>query len=355
MKQLRKITIGFKVIKALIENKLYGKRTPIIATILITNRCNLKCFYCYAKVFNRQVEDLSKTDIFRMIDDLKRMGTVLIILSGGEPLLRDDVGEIINYIMKKNNLMCEVLTNGHFVEKRIDDLKKVDSLCISIDGDEESHDKIRGKGSYAKAIKALGLSLAHNIKTRIHTTLTKNNLSSLEHLVNLAQMYGVGLNCALASKHTDDPSLKFSNGEVREFYVKLKQYKKRGYPILNAYSTLDYLINWPLSYSYVFYEGDEMPRVKLLPCKRKDFTCYIDADGCLYPCATMWGKNGFNVLDSGVQKAWGNVLNLKCKSCITEVEVNMLFKGNLKSLLNIFKYTFSNKFIRRKKNIGKKD
>jgi MoaA/NifB/PqqE/SkfB family radical SAM enzyme len=343
-----KMVIGAKLIKALIMNRFFGRRIPLIATILITNRCNLRCTYCYAKVSDRQMEDLSKTDIFLMIDALKKAGTVLIVLSGGEPLIRDDVGEIIDYVRKKN-LMCEVLTNGYPVEKRIDDLKKVDSLCISIDGDEQTHDRGRGKGSYATAVRALEAALAHNISTRIHATITTNNISSLRYLINLAQTYGVRVNCAIAAKHTEDKSLNFNDKEIREFYKRLKEYKKKGCLILNAYSTLDYLANWPLSFSYVNNNGDETSGIKLIPCKRKDFTCYINTDGKLYPCATIWGKNGLSVLDKGVQEAWDNLLNLRCRACITEVEANELFNGSLTSLLNIFQYTITDRFTRKKK------
>lgn len=338
MQMARKIKAGCNVIGSILANKLYGKRTPLIATLLVTNRCNLKCNYCYARVFDRKIEDMPIQEIFKIIDDLKALGTVLMVLSGGEPLLRDDLPDIIRHA-KKNGLLCEVLTNGALVAEKAEDLKNIDYLCISLDGNETDHDKSRRKGSYKAAVSAIETALDMGIQTRIHATLTKNNVRSLPHLAELAKTYGVRLNCAIASRHTQDPSLLFSKEEIRDFYIRLKEYSRKKYPIVNALSTLDYLINWPLSYDYIYKEGDQLPPFKLVACKRKDFTCYIDVDGSLYPCSTMWNASCGNVRSDGLKTAWQKVLGLKCRSCITEVEANLLFNGNAKSFMNIFAYT----------------
>lgn len=337
------MVIGARFLRAIILNKLLKKRTPIMANLFITNRCHLRCFYCYADV-NNGIEDLKKQDIFHIIDELKKLGTVMVVLLGGEPLLRKDIGKIIDYVADKK-MMCEVLTSGYKIAERIADLKKLDSICISIDGDEYNHDLNRGKGSYKTAIKALKIAISNNIQTRIHSTITRNNLSSIDHVANLSKKYNVKLNCALASAHTDNNALNFTNEEIRNFYVKLKKYKQEGYPISNAYSTLDYLIKWPGSFSFIAEEADvRFQNVKLIPCKRKDFTCYIDTDGSLYPCATKWNKyHAMNIKKAGVKRSWDALVNLKCKSCITEVEVNMLFNANFKSLINVASYVFVDK------------
>lgn len=338
-----KIIIGTQFLKAIFLNKLLKKRTPIMANLFVTNRCHLKCFYCYANV-NSGIEDFTKKDIFHIIDELKKLGTVIVVLLGGEPLLRKDIGEIIDYVVDKK-MMCELLTSGCKMAERISDLIKLDSLCISIDGDEYCHDLNRGKGSYKAAIEALEIAIRNNIQTRIHSTITRNNLISIDHIAGLSKKYNVKLNCALAAAHTDDNALNFTNEEIRNFYIKLKKYKQEGYPISNSYSTLDYLINWPMSFSFVSDEGDYcFQDIELISCKRRDFTCYIDTNGSLYPCATKWNKyHAMNINKVGVKKAWDALVNLKCKSCITEVEVNMLFNANFKSLINVASYVFVDK------------
>lgn len=331
---------GIMILKAIVLNKFFKKRIPLIASIFLTNRCNLKCFYCYAKVFGRKIEDPTKQELFKIIDGLKELGTVMIVLLGGEPLLRKDIAEIIEYIVK-NKIMCEVLTNGFMVEENIQTLKKVDSLCISIDGDKYHHELNRGNGSYEICINALKSAVKNGIPTRIHATITRNNIESLPALLDLSRRYGVKLNCTTASVHTDDEALRFNNEEIRNFFKTLKAYKQKGYPILNAMSSLDYLIKWPESFSYVTQmPNSSIKGIRLLPCKRKDFTCYIDVDGSLYPCATIWNTPVPNIKEAGLKQAWEAISSLKCQSCITEVEANMLFSGNLRSFMNIFTYVF---------------
>lgn len=350
--KIRKFKAGIMLIRAIVLNKLYGKRTPLWANLFITNRCNLNCLYCFVDVNNKTVEDFSLEQIFKMVDELKELGTIVVCLLGGEPLLRKDLNGIVDYIHSKG-MLSEINTNGIKIDQHIDTLKKVDSVCISIDGDEYHHDLNRGKGSYKTALAAIECASVNNLHLRIHSTVTKNNTPSLDHVVKLARQFNVKLNCAIAAipSGVNNDALKFSNEEIRDFYKKIMEYKKNGYPISNAGSTLKYLINWP--YSFDFLADNEMSvpcDVKTFPCKRKAFTCYVDADGMMYPCATIWKKKKVgNVLDVGVERAWELVETLDCTFCITEVEVNMLFNAKPSSLWNVFSYMVTDPL--RRKNI----
>ena len=78
------------------------KRVPLIVNYQVTTLCNLRCIYCYADLHSPKEErDLSTAEIFREIDELYGLGTRWIRLMGGEPLMRDDIGAIIDYIKKK--------------------------------------------------------------------------------------------------------------------------------------------------------------------------------------------------------------------------------------------------------------
>jgi len=350
-KILRKGYVAYRVALTIVLNRLLGYRKPLMANLFITNKCNLRCTYCYFD-FNKNASELPLEEVCRRVDELKSMGTVLIVLLGGEPTLRKDLDVIIDHIIS-NNMMVEIITNGVFVNQHIHHLKKVDSLCISVDGDESSHDKLRGNGSFKVAIDAIKLAKKNKIKTRMHGCITKQNLNSLDFLVELSLKYDVPLNCAVAVDHSETPGsvsyankdaadvLGFTNDEVRDYYKQIKNYKNKGYPIINSMSTLNYMINWPLSFSYISYdEVDLVSGKKALPCKRKDFTVYIDTNGNLYPCATLWGKKcESNIFAKGGGKqAYEDVLKLPCKSCITETEAHIFFSGQLNSLLDILSY-----------------
>ena len=87
-------------------------------------------------------------------------------------------------------------TNGYFVKKRIEALKKVDHLCISLDGNKESNDKSRGEGSFEKIIEGIKCATENGIAVRVHATLSKitNNEESLKFLVEFCKRMDVKLN-----------------------------------------------------------------------------------------------------------------------------------------------------------------
>ncbi|MCK5655134.1 MAG: radical SAM protein [Candidatus Aureabacteria bacterium] len=326
---------GLKTISSIVRNRITGYKIPLLAYILVTNRCNLNCVYCFSNANKTKDLDIPLDRLFSIIDQLKECGTILITIGGGEPCLRGDIGEICDYILKKG-MMVEVVTNGINFEKNLDAMKKIDFLAISIDGDENAHDKNRGKGSFKVAVKALELAKEHGIHTRIHACFSRNTANSLPGLMKISKKYKLKVNIAVPSLHTDDPLLAFTDDEIREYYSRMKDYKKNGYPVSNSYSTLDFISKWPGDFGYVSEKQDSS--LPYLPCKRKEFCIYIDADGYAYPCGAVWSKYRFNVFEIGVKKAFEEFCKVTCTNCIGEVEFNLLFNGSLSSLANVAEF-----------------
>ncbi|MBE3116664.1 radical SAM protein, partial [Candidatus Bathyarchaeota archaeon] len=105
-------------------------RKPHHAQWLITRKCNYRCLGC--NVWKEQDQnELSTAEIKKGLDILKKMGIVELVLSGGDPLLRDDIGEIINHASKL--FVTTVYDNGSMATKKIDSLRNVDFVAISID------------------------------------------------------------------------------------------------------------------------------------------------------------------------------------------------------------------------------
>lgn len=330
--KLKHLKAGIRTVTAIARNKITGYRAPLLAYILVTNRCNLDCVYCFSNAHRTSPMDLSSEQLFSIIDQLKQCGTLMITVSGGEPCLRNDLGEIIEYILQKG-MLVELVTNGIRFEKNIDIIRKVDFLAISVDGSEEAHDKNRGKGSFKVAMKALELACQHGIHTRIHASFSKYNAHSLPDLMEICKKFGVRANIAVPSIHASDPSLSFGDDEIKAYYRQMKEYKEKGYLISNAAATLNYIINWPGHFGYIAEKPE--PGLPYLPCKRKDFSVYINADGCAYPCCAVWGKYNFNVLEKGVCEVFDNFKKIPCNTCIGEAEFHLLFQGNISSIINV--------------------
>jgi MoaA/NifB/PqqE/SkfB family radical SAM enzyme len=155
--------------KAIIKNRLLGARQPLSVSYTVTNRCNKKCAYC--KVWDTKEKELGTEEALGIIDELGEMGCQRLGLTGGEPLLRKDIGEIIGRA-KEKGIFTGLVTNGSLVPKRIEELKELDLLQVSLDGPKEVHDKHRGKGAYKEAIKAIRIARENDMRVWVTTVLT---------------------------------------------------------------------------------------------------------------------------------------------------------------------------------------
>lgn len=186
--------------------KLFGKfgfsPFPSLITILITKRCNFNCLGCssaspaYTKHFGKNKEkDLSLNDIKKILDQVAWFKP-FIYLNGGEPTLRPDLLEIVEYV-KRKNLVCALTTNGSMFNRRfLESLikTKLDFLSVSIDGPRPFHDKIRGfDGAFGKA--ALGIRILAEFKKkykinyphiRLASIIYPNNLDNSKYIIGLA-------------------------------------------------------------------------------------------------------------------------------------------------------------------------
>lgn len=167
---------------------------PVVIWNLI-RRCNLQCKHCYSTSLDIDFKDeLSTEQIKATIDDLKVAQVPVLILSGGEPLLRPDIYEITAYA-KAKGFYVALSTNGTLInEDNIEQIKAADFqyVGISIDGLEEFHDEFRRqKGSFKTSMHAIKLCKEAGIKVGMRLCLTKDNFNDLPAMLNLMEEYGV--------------------------------------------------------------------------------------------------------------------------------------------------------------------
>ncbi|NPA33046.1 MAG: radical SAM protein [Aquificae bacterium] len=175
-----------------IKNSLEGKiKDPFRGVILIwnlTNRCNLYCKHCYAWA-NRDKDELSTKEALSLIDQLVESNVKHAILSGGEPLLREDVYEIAK-ALRSAGIKTSLSTNGLLInEENVKLIKEsFDYVGISVDGTREVHDRFRGmRGAFERSLGALTLCTKEGINVGVRFTLTKMTQNELPYVFELAQ------------------------------------------------------------------------------------------------------------------------------------------------------------------------
>lgn len=130
---------------------------PKEISIEITNKCNLNCKHCCIDA-NSRTDEMSTDEIYRSIRKIAKWNPDNVSISGGEPLVRRDIKEILIYLRKVYNGKITLSTNGLLIDKEnIETLKKcVDYFEISLDGvDESSCSKIRGEGVFEKVVETV--------------------------------------------------------------------------------------------------------------------------------------------------------------------------------------------------------
>lgn len=327
-------------VAAIMKGHLTGRRIPIFVTLCVTRRCNLRCIYCYMECSAKNGREFTKEELFRLIDELARMGMRYISLNGGEVLLRDDIEEIIDKI-KDKKILCHLSTNGLLAKKRLSALKKVDSIAISIDGKDASNDLNRGSGTFDKIAEALELLNRNGVQYHTHTVLTRNNRTAVEEMMDLAKRYGfMAQFSTLRPEDSPDKSIALSDDEARAIIRKIIGYKKSGFPVFFSNDAYKNALNWPFAYDKQA-TFEKLPEgYKPMPCFMKRFSCHIEPDGTVYPCIVLVNKfNAKNLREVGFKKAWEDLAKNECRACynICCNDLNLTFGLRPHSLWNAFK------------------
>jgi AdoMet-dependent heme synthase len=161
----------------------------------ITRACNLKCAHCRASaVDERSPDELSTGDCFRLVDGIMKVGKPILILTGGEPLVRPDVFDIAQYAVSKG-LKVVMGSNGTLITDEIANRLKsipISRIAVSLDFPLPSlQDKFRGQaGAYAAAMAGISAIRKAGMELQINCTLTKLNIAYLEQLLKLALELG---------------------------------------------------------------------------------------------------------------------------------------------------------------------
>ena len=161
----------------------------------VTRACNLACKHCRAEAHCEPYPgELSTDEATTLIDSFPQTGSPIIIFTGGEPLMRKDVFELVEHARSKD-LRCVMAPNGTLITPENARRMKesgISRCSISIDGPEAvSHDLFRGvPGAFAEALRGISYLRDQGIEFQINTTVTKGNLGKFKEIFALAQSLG---------------------------------------------------------------------------------------------------------------------------------------------------------------------
>jgi len=308
----------------------FGKKYPLTVSHIITTRCNLRCSYC--DMWKHKEDEMNTSQIFQMLDEFSEMGMRRYGITGGEPLLRKDIGEVISYA-KKKGLIVTLFTNGYFVKSRIDELKDLDVLITSFDGSKEVHEANRQEGAYDKVIEAIKIAREHGKVVWVGVTITKNNLNSIDFILEKSKELGFGM---LFQPVYDYPGYSSDKAEdLQNFGYRYKKAidkiivaKKKGYLVLNSKKYLKLMKN-PLN---------QKPNK---PCWAGKTYCALTPGGRVSPCFKIYALEQWpSGVEMGFKKAFLSLPDKpKCYGCFSyaTTESNLFYSLNLPVMWNTYR------------------
>ena len=173
------------------------KRNPPGPVVIwnLVRRCNLTCKHCYSISADKDFPgELDTGEVFAVMDDLKRFRVPVLILSGGEPLLRPDIYDIAKRA-KDMGFYVGLSSNGTLIDEyNIDRIAAIgfDYVGVSLDGIAETHDRFRRMdGAYEASLRGIRLCRDKGIKVGIRFTLTQDNAQDLPGLLQLMDDEGL--------------------------------------------------------------------------------------------------------------------------------------------------------------------
>jgi len=274
-------------------------RSPLILTHRITSLCNCRCKTCDLwKKSSEYKGDLSKEEIFDMLENAKSAGMVGYAVWGGEPFFRKDLPEILQYA-KKLNFITMVTTNGYLLKERYKEISQfTDFLTVSIDSHDDLHDEMRGvKGIQKRAVE--GIKLCKDIKIIVINSVISNlNIEKVDGLLNLSKELGVSHAFEpmdIASEYFEPNSqFRLNQDELKLVFSRIMKFKKAGFRIANSTS---YLQNFS---------------------KQKKYTCHAPK---MMVTVSPHGDISFCTSDY-----WGNVKNKKFREIFASKEFKIFSK-----------------------------
>jgi MoaA/NifB/PqqE/SkfB family radical SAM enzyme len=293
----------------------HKKIHPFEVQAQLLNACNLRCVYCRCPEVKT---DLLSTDEWRdIIKSLGKHGTMRIKFQGGEPTLRKDFKEICAEA-KRAGMITAAVTHGGMIASQPDLVEHLDELVVSLDSaNADRNDRLRGAGSFQKAVKAIEVGLSRGLRTFVNMTVCKDNLPDVQVTLEFCEKLGVLINIQpvkFGRDYYDDEAryLSLTHEQIRNLHTQLVKWKKEKRGLLFSARAYQKGIFWPDT-SVLTVKSESTSA-----CMGGRHYIHIEANGDVLPCI-QHGANFVpeNILKDGFVSAIHNARHHDCGDCWT--------------------------------------
>ncbi len=276
-----------------LRNAVSVGRIPINGTVEFTSRCNFRCVQCYNDISGSRNGELSTSKWKELLDQITDAGTLFLVITGGEPLLRKDFSELYEYAIRKG-LITTCFTNGSLITQEIATLFKTlppTNVEISMYGaSEDVYKKVTGRsGMYERLLEGIQMLKENDISIILKTVLLKTNIHELPKIQEFAKKNDIYHRFDAAIVPRLDGDMAPSDERLDE----------------------EEIVNWYLSTNKLRNEWKKLyESTKDIPATDRLYTCgaavnsfHINAQGWLNPCV-MSDDSRFSLVNDSFEKGW---------------------------------------------------
>jgi len=320
--------LGWAFARSLASYQLGGSPRPFSATFAVTNRCNLRCRYCNTPFLDPR--HLSLNEIELLFSKLKQLGVVRLGLAGGEPLVRDDIGQIVA-LAKTQGFWLSLNTNLNLYRRHAALFDHVGLVFTSLDGTFAHHREARGDKSLDGTLEAIRDLRERRVPVVAICVVDAHNIDDADLLLEHAAQLDIRIHFQPRCTDTEivrgEYAEDLDNERLRAFWRRLRERRAANGRIASTALYLEHLADWAdFRRSAVAAEGTR--------CAAGVGFFYIDPQGNAFPCAYTKGKvPAINLLrDEWRAPTPGGT---PCTDCAVGpmVEFNTLFRRPLRAAI----------------------
>jgi AdoMet-dependent heme synthase len=290
---------------------------PLSVYLGVTNVCNLRCIYCSAESGEAYPNELTTDEMFRLIDELHEAGVFEVTITGGEPLMRRDIFEVIGRL-KGHGLTVEMISNAILITQRTAQrLAELDlhEIRISLDATSpDINDATRGENAFSGTYRGIRNLLDQGIRPGILVTVNRfnyNQLSNIAQTLKAENVKYVSFNMisAVGRGVCSYPVLTLDGQQLSEAVDSLR--KLRADPEYSSFVGEDLLHWYKLpekleSYKRALEKGAARRKANMLPCGAGKTMVSIQANGWVIPCNKFTGYRCGNIREDSFLNIWNN-------------------------------------------------
>jgi MoaA/NifB/PqqE/SkfB family radical SAM enzyme len=309
MKATDKLAIGSKIL----ASRLAGRPRPFFVQYSLLNGCNARCAYCDLPTHKER--QFSFEQHAAILEEFASLGAVRVKFLGGEPLLRHDIEELIDHV-NGLGMRSAMVTNGLLIPEKLDAIRKLSELVISIDGSEAAHDRQRGVGTWKKVMRGIEICAEEELDFFLSAVVTKESAGEIEWLLETASRLGVMVNFQIPQYNeavygSEARNWLPSPHHIRQIIARIIAAKAAGAPVLFTTRSYRRTLQWE---DYAV-ERIEKPG-EASPCAAGSYFVHMEPNGDLYPCVLHVGQfEPKNVVRDGVAAAWRHSNCHSCHAC----------------------------------------